>query len=202
MEERQQRSHTIVQEIDLILGTVQELLEFSYGQHGALNLQSCTVQEFIDRVIATLNTRFAGQRITIEKHLEYGGDIQFDRKKMTRVFLNIAENARNAMPEGGTLTITNRLVDNIVHFEFIDQGYGISPELSDRIFEPFVSEGKVNGTGLGLTIVKKILHEHHAHIDIHSVLTKGTTVHISIPRDQASWEEGNELAAGITKTSL
>lgn len=202
IDERKQRTHGIVQEIDLIIGTVQELLEFSYGQYGTLKLQTCSVQEFVDQVVTTLNARFAGQNITIEEHLEYTGDMLFDSEKMTRVFLNIAENARNAMPEGGKLFIKSRLIDNMVHFEFIDQGYGISPELYDRMFEPFVSEGKADGTGLGLTIVKKILHEHHAHIDIQSVLTKGTTVHIAIPLEQSSWEEGKELGAGITKKTL
>ena len=200
IEQRQQRLQGVVQDIDLIMGTVQELLEFSYGQHGTLKLQTCSIQEFVDRVVATLTTRFAGQHISIEEHLDYGGDLQCDRDKMTRIFLNIAENARNAMPEGGKLIISNHLADNMVHFEFVDDGYGISPELSDRIFEPFVSEGKVNGAGLGLTIVKKILDEHHAHIDIHSVITKGTTVHLSIPLTQRAWEEEKELGAAIAKS--
>lgn len=200
LEQREQRSHKIVQDIDLIVGTVQELLEFSYGQHGILKLQTCPIQEFVEQVVATLSMRFAGQNITIEQRLEYKGEIQCDRDKMTRVFLNIAENARNAMPEGGKLIISNRLAENMVHFEFIDEGYGISPELYDRIFEPFVSESKINGAGLGLTIVKKILDEHHAHIDIHSVMTKGTTVHIVLPLNQQVWEEGKELGTAITKS--
>jgi signal transduction histidine kinase len=52
------------------------------------------------------------------------------------------------------------------------------------MFEPFVSEGKEHGTGLGMTIVKKILDEHHGHIEVHSVVGRGTTIHISLPRTQ------------------
>lgn len=196
-----QFSQGIIQEIDSIIGTMQELLEFSYGQHGTLKLETCSIKDFVDRVIAVLETRFAGQQITVEQQLDYTGAIHIDCEKMMRVFVNLADNARNAMPDGGKLLITSRLIQNVVHFELIDEGDGISPELQDRIFEPFVSEGKENGIGLGLTIAKKILDEHHADIDIHSVIAKGTTVHISLPIAE-HLRNGKAPGAEITTESL
>lgn len=194
-----QLSQEMLREVDYILGTVQELVEFSHGQHGTLKRQTCSVTEFIERVIAILEARFAKQHITIEQQLDYTGAIHVDIEKMTRAFVNIAENAQHAMPAGGRLLMATRLLDNVVHFELSDEGEGISPEIRDRIFEPFVSDGKENGTGLGLTIAKKILDEHHASIDIHSASTKGTTVHISLP---VSERNGKEPGAEITPESL
>ncbi len=81
-------------EVDYILGTVQELVEFSHGQHGTLKRQTCSVTEFIERVIAILEARFAKQHITIEQQLNYTGAIHVDIEKMTRAFVNIAENAQ------------------------------------------------------------------------------------------------------------
>ena len=186
-------SQTIVQEIDRIIGVTQELLEFSYGQHGTLNLQTHSVKDVIEHVISLFKEEFTHQNIMIVLNLEYHGKFCVDIEKMTRVIVNIAENARNAMPHGGTFTISNHLTDNNIHFEFIDEGYGISPDLQSRIFDPFVSEGKTSGSGLGLTIVKKILDEHHAHVEVQSVVTKGTTIHIVLPLEQRPWQSQEQV---------
>jgi signal transduction histidine kinase len=102
--------------------------------------------------------------------------------------MNVADNARQAMFEGGVLTITSRLVNDEVQFEFIDEGGGIPPDIQTQMFDPFVSGEKTQGSGLGMTIVKKIIDEHHAHIDVQSVIEKGTTIRISLPRVQRSWK--------------
>jgi len=98
--------------------------------------------------------------------------------------LNIAENARQALSPGGSMTITSRSVRTGVQFECIDNGCGMSPDIQAHLFEPFVSGKEVHGSGLGLAVVKKILEEHHARIEIESVLAKGTTVHMVLPRTQ------------------
>ena len=107
--------------------------------------------------------------------------------------MNIADNARHAMPKAGNFTITSRLANDVVHFEFIDEGIGISPDLQSHIFDPFVSEGKDHGTGLGMTIVKKIIDEHHAQIEVQSIVGRGTTIHISLPRIQKTREDEKHI---------
>ncbi|MBD3306299.1 response regulator [candidate division KSB3 bacterium] len=180
--QRQETSQFIMEEIDRILGMTQELLEFSYGQRGTLKLQTRATPKFIEDVLAKIERRFTEQHITIQQDLQYTGNLNIDSEKMTRAFLSIAENARDAMPEGGTFTITSRLVNDMICFEFTDTGRGMSPDVQSRIFEPFVSGKSEQGTGLGMTIVKKILEEHNARIDIRSVVSKGTTVRILLPR--------------------
>ncbi len=179
----------IVNEIDWIIGMTQELLEFSRGQHGTLKFRTHAVQELVQDIIACIEPNVTDQNILIRPNLQYTGNFEVDAEKMRRVFVNIANNALEAMSDGGTFTITSRLVDDTVHFELADEGGGIPPDLQGRMFDPFVSDGKPHASGLGLTIVKKICDEHHAHIDVRSVVGKGTTIHISLPRTQQTWED-------------
>lgn len=189
VQERKELSQKIVNEIDWVVGMTQELLEFSCGQHGVLKLQTYTVQEFVQDIISTMESGLTGQNILIRPKLEYTGNIEVDVEKMKRVFMNIADNAWDAMSDGGVFTIASQLADDTVHFELTDEGCGIAPDLQVRMFEPFVSEGKPDGSGLGMTIVKKICDEHRAHVEVRSVVGKGTTIRISLPRIHQTWED-------------
>src|SRR5262249_23604245 len=101
--------------------------------------------------------------------------------KLLRVFYNIASNAADAMPEGGTLCVsTGRQKDRLL-IEFTDTGTGMTPEVRARIFEPFMTHGKSHGTGLGMSIVKKIVDDHNGTIEIESEPGKGTSVKIFLP---------------------
>jgi signal transduction histidine kinase len=73
------------------------------------------------------------------------------------------------------------LIGKQVNFEVVDTGCGMSSDLQSRIFEPFVTEGKPHGTGLGMTIVKDILDAHHARIAIQSAVGQGTAIRILLP---------------------
>ena len=181
--DRKDFAQLIVSEIERGVGMTQELLEFSRGKKRTLNLQPYPVDALVQATVSVIHRDFANRNITIYTDLEYKGNILIDIEKMKRVFMNIVINARDAMSEGGSLTIASRHIENIVRFEFIDTGCGMSPELQARIFEPLVTEGKPHGTGLGMTIVKDILEQHHADIDIKSVITQGTTIRISLPQE-------------------
>jgi signal transduction histidine kinase/DNA-binding response OmpR family regulator len=178
----------ILQEIERISGMTQELLEFSQGQRGMLHLQTVSVKDFIQDVLASIERNFTNQHIAIHANLQYTGPFTVDVAKMKRAFINIADNARSAMSEGGSLTITARLQNDAILFEFVDEGREISPDLQAHLFEPFVIGEKFYSTGLDMTIVKKILDEHHAQISVQSVIAKGTTIRIALPRVQRSWE--------------
>ena len=104
-----------------------------------------------------------------------------DQDKMVRVFYNIAVNARDAMPQGGTLTVTTEKQNGFVKIDFKDSGSGMPEEVKRRIFEPFMTFGKKHGTGLGMSIVKKVIDDHKGRIEIESEMGKGTTIHIHLP---------------------
>lgn len=108
-----------------------------------------------------------------------------DRELLKQVFLNICKNGIEAMTEGGTLTITVRAdtdSDSKVLIEVHDTGPGIPAFLIDKIFDPFFTT-KENGTGLGLSVCQRIVHDHGGSLRVSSK-GFGTTFTISIPYDK------------------
>ncbi len=186
-DERKEWMQMIVAEIDRIVGMTQDLLEFSYGQQRPLKLQTCSAKELIEELLALEQCHLASRKISIQTELQYTGFFPVDPAKLTRVFTNIVDNACDAMPEGGTLTISSRLVTkaSLIQFEFTDTGCGMPPELQAHFLEAFVTEGKPHGTGLGMAIVKEVLDKHHAHLAVRSVVGQGTTIRISLPLDSS-----------------
>jgi two-component system, sporulation sensor kinase D len=74
------------------------------------------------------------------------------------------------MPDGGRLTLRVNRVRELIKFEVEDTGCGIPPHIVDRIFEPFVTHGKANGTGLGMSIAKSIVGSAHQFVDVRQSL--------------------------------
>src|SRR3954452_13688328 len=92
-----------------------------------------------------------------------------DRSQFEQVIVNLAVNARDAMPSGGTLTIETRIVDERVGLIVTDTGVGMEPEVLDRVFEPFfTTKGVGHGTGLGLATVHGIVNQSGGEILVYS----------------------------------
>lgn len=176
--ERKDFAQLIVNEIDRGVGMTQELLEFVRGQARSLKVQMYSANALVQETLAVLKQDFTHHKIALHLDLLYTGEIQVDIEKMRRVFMNILANARDAMPDGGVLTILSQKIGNRIEFVFKDTGCGMSPEVQTRMFEPLFTAGKSNGTGLGMMIVKEILDAHHARINVESRVGQGTTIHI------------------------
>ncbi len=149
--------------------------------------------------ISNLLRRLMGE--SIELVVTHGRDlglVRVDPGQFDQVVINLAVNARDAMPGGGTLSVITRAVTvekpfqygaetmppgNYVQIEVADTGTGISPENLPRIFEPFFSTKAVGaGTGLGLSTVYGILRQTDGFIFVDSAPGQGTTFHIFLPR--------------------
>jgi len=114
-----------------------------------------------------------------------------DRNQMDNALLNLAVNAQQAMPDGGTIRFTTRNVGDgtgptpgeWVLIEVADTGAGMSPEVSRRAFEPFYTTKPMGeGTGLGLSQVYGFIKQSNGNVEIDSEVGKGTTVRIYLPR--------------------
>jgi signal transduction histidine kinase len=106
--------------------------------------------------------------------------LRIDARFVKQALLNLIKNAVAAMPEGGTLTVSTERADNDALVRVSDTGAGIPEEIMDKIFEPYFTT-KPFGTGLGLTIVFKIVKEHFGDISVASRVGEGTTFTIQLP---------------------
>ncbi|MCQ3929019.1 MAG: hypothetical protein DPW16_01050 [Chloroflexi bacterium] len=110
-------------------------------------------------------------------------DLHLDPKRMHQVITNVVVNAISYTPEHGVITVSIALHETHVLIQVHDTGPGIAPEQLEHVFDPFfrASEGKVSGTGLGLTIAKEIVERHHGAIWAESELGSGSVFNILLP---------------------
>ena len=149
--------------------------------------------------------RTLGETIDVETVLSAGAwRIEADANGLENAILNLAVNARDAMPDGGKLTIetANASIDGAyarrnlevtpgqyVMFSVSDTGHGMSPEVAERAFEPFYTTKEVGrGTGLGLSMVYGFAKQSGGHVKIYSEVGQGTTVRLYFPRLAAGAE--------------
>jgi len=134
-----------------------------------------------------------GRSVALDIDVAEGLMVAADPTQLTQIFVNIAMNAREAMPDGGTLTIraaedANRMTRTfgaalprpLVHFQVTDTGAGMSANVAARALEPLFTT-KRSATGLGLTIAHHIIEDHRGEISIETAPGRGTTVHFFLP---------------------
>jgi len=167
-----------------------QLLAFSRKQL----LERCTLD--LNRVIADMAQmlrRLIGENITVVTALAQSAAwVNVDRGQLEQVILNLAVNARDAMPGGGQLTLTTESVDSdgadalpsgrFVALVVSDTGVGMDAATRERIFEPFFTTKPVGaGTGLGLATVYGVVEQHGGHIAVDSAPGRGTTFRVYLP---------------------
>jgi signal transduction histidine kinase/CheY-like chemotaxis protein len=122
----------------------------------------------------------------VQVFTEFGRDlplVRVDVEKAHQIFLNLINNAAQAMPDGGRLTISTLAQNGYVQFDFGDTGVGIPPENLQRIFEPLFTT-KARGIGLGLAIVRMLVDAHHGEIRVTSTVGQGSCFTIRLPNDK------------------
>lgn len=173
-----------------------QLLAFSRRQ--VLRLEDVRINDVINDTSNMLK-RLIGDDIELETALKpTAGTIRFDPGQLSQILMNLAVNARDAMPDGGKLTIetANVFLDPdyasnhigvlpgaYVMLSVTDTGIGMTPEVQAQIFEPFfTTKGVGQGTGLGLPTVYGIVTQSGGGIFVYSEVDRGTTFKIYIPR--------------------
>ncbi|MCF7943343.1 MAG: PAS domain S-box protein [Spirochaetia bacterium] len=157
-------------------------------------LKSENINKLSEDMLEFVKYELEEHNVTTELHLSPNiPKIEIDQKYMKQVLLNIIKNAIAAMPDGGVLSISTCRKDDRVLIQVKDTGFGISEDNMTKIFEPYFTT-KDFGSGLGLTVVYKIIREHGGEIALDSKEGEGTTFTISLPLPQSersllTWEE-------------
>ena len=186
--------------IDRSADLIKQLLQFS--QKNVIDVR-CTSLNKIVRDMLRILERSIGKNITVALELDENlSPIEADETQLQQVIMNLAINARDAMPDGGTLTISTESVvldwpyckqhplfapGSYLRLAVRDTGCGIKQEDLQRIFDPFFTTKKVGkGTGLGLSVVHGIVQRHGGTIQVYSEIGKGTVFHIYLkPSDKS-----------------
>jgi len=174
---------------------VRNLLDFARAR--PLDLRIVDPVRALDEALSLAQHKMQLQNITVVRKLEGTGAVNADFGQLRQAFMNILLNACDAMPSGGTLTLTSHFFSGSreVDIGVADTGTGIAPGLLSRIFDPFFTT-KEKGTGLGLSVVYGIVEKHGGTMRVDSRAGQGTTMTIRLPLA----EEGGAAPAAAAAT--
>ena len=119
--------------------------------------------------------------ITLNLQIGSNAMVMGDDSELREVLVNMVFNAIDAMPEGGTLSLSTRTVDDSVVIKVVDTGVGMYPEVRSRIFDPFFTTKGTAGLGLGLAVSFGIIRRHSGNIEVDSTYGSGTEFRITLP---------------------
>jgi two-component system nitrogen regulation sensor histidine kinase NtrY len=157
--------------------------EFSrFGRLPRPEMRPLEINEVLGEAVSAFTGSAEENGVAVEIRLADSlPQISGDRESLLRMAGNLISNAIDAMPAGGTLTLSSSQTDDgNIRIAFADTGTGIDEEVRDRLFLPYVTS-KPGGTGLGLVVVKEIVSAHDGAITIESERARGTTITISLP---------------------
>lgn len=180
------KGESLREHLDVATGEIKRL-DFIIGQFLAAirptkpQFQRVQLRELLDECVRFLQPEIEQAKVKLKLDLRTDlPSMPLDANQMKQAVYNLIRNACQAMPNGGTLTISGTFTDYDVRLSFEDTGKGISSEHMNKLFQPFATT-RSTGTGLGLLIVRRIIREHGGEIDIESREGKGTCVSLWLP---------------------
>jgi signal transduction histidine kinase len=166
-------------ELNRLSDLVQDYL--SLARLSSLQREAVVLGAVVEEFAAEMQEMMASRGVTLHlQNLESLGAVLLHQNAFRRVLLNLVQNAVEAMPQGGMITICGRQDNSRVYLEFQDTGQGIPREQFPLLFTPFHST-KPDGTGLGLYVVQQVVMAHEGEITVTSEPDRGTTFTIALP---------------------
>jgi signal transduction histidine kinase len=193
-DEAREMLKVIVDETDRLNDVVSQFLD--YARPFELRLRDDLLNPVVSRALALVRAQGVPPNVTLVEELaEDLPVLELDAVRMAQVVLNLLQNALQAMPSGGTLTVRTRMGrDRVgrrqVEVHVVDTGPGIAQDAMERLFVPFFTT-KADGTGLGLAICQRIVQAHGGEIDVGSVPGEGASFVVRLPLD-AELDTGTE----------
>lgn len=177
---------TALQGVERISRIVEVTLNFS--RPAVPDIKGLNLNQLLPTTLELVRSIFKRKEVEVDVDFEDNlPQVQADTKQMQQVFINLITNAADAIKTKGSIAIrtytepaTRRGEGTFVVVSISDSGCGIPPEDLPKIFNPFFTR-KSDGTGLGLPITQRILHNHNGIIDVESTVGKGTTFYVKVP---------------------
>ena len=190
--EKYQDLRTIEKHVRNCKSIVEDLLNFARSSHP--EKASVDIHQLIDDVNDFIQQHGRSSQLEIERRYDPNlPNLIIDDKKIRQVFMNLIMNAKHAVADKGTVTITTRWndADQAATIQIEDDGYGIEKMNLQRIFDPFFTTKPTGeGTGLGLSVSYGIIKSHGGHIDVSSRVGKGTTFTVTLPMESGLGARG------------
>jgi signal transduction histidine kinase len=186
--------HVTLKEVQRIQGLIRQLLSYAkFTGESELKMELGDLNALLIHMAAFLEPQARSLGVSIEVK----GDpslppVRMDQERMKQVLLNLMLNGVQAMPSGGTLTVSTRAltVKAVPHVEIrvMDTGIGIPPENLEKLFTPFFTTKGHEGSGLGLLACHQVVDEHRGTISVESEVDRQTTFIVSVPVDPPSYD--------------
>jgi two-component system NtrC family sensor kinase len=165
---------------------LRKMLSFSKPDEEAR--QPTDMNTLVDEILLLHEKQLRERSIHISTSFAEGlPPVNVSRNQLRQVILNMISNARDAMPEGGTLSVATRAAYREIHVLFSDTGVGIKREHLNKVFEAFfTTKDSIKGVGLGLSVCYGFVKEHGGDIRVESEPGAGTTFTIILPQSEAA----------------
>jgi two-component system sensor histidine kinase PilS (NtrC family) len=177
-DDREHLTQIVLRESDRLNQMIRSFLD--YARPTPLSTQAVDVSEMLDEVLVLLEHRELPGGLKIARDFPPGLTWPVDAQRLRQALWNLCLNAVQAMPDGGELTVSARAEARLLKISVADTGEGIAATDLAHVFEPFFST-KAEGSGLGLALVHRIIHDHGGEIEVRSQTAMGTTFLLTLP---------------------
>ena len=207
-QEERDKLEAYVQHIENESGRCREIVHglLSFSQAGSSGIDVVNLNATIQKLLSLVhnNSRAAGVSLVQELSPDLG-TIETNEQQVQQVLMHVLANAQQAMPEGGTVTVRTRSSEagDTVAIDVVDTGRGIPPEHLEKVFDPFfTTKDNWQSTGLGLSVCYSIVESHGGRIEVQSVVGRGTTVTIILPRKQLARKQATQEPVGLRRGAM
>ncbi len=180
---RHKAQNKIARQVERMTNMLQELIEFTKPSGQRPNLKQVDFARYMNPLAEEIRQEIAdrGVKLVLENEPPIV-TVRMEPKRLSRLFYNLLNNAVDEMSDGGKIFLRFSPSPHELRIEVEDTGRGIAPEIAQSLFRPFATHGKAHGTGLGLTICKKIVEDHNGRIWAEaSKPGKGATFSFTLP---------------------
>ena len=189
-EEYHDLAHLVYNEVKRINETIQDFLRFARPEPVHPSLFS--LQELIDELEKQYGALLKSENIDFKTRLDWQGDVYWDRKQIKQVLVNLIQNAMEAIQEKGLISVDVYSPEqDLITVSIADNGAGMPEDTRSKIFNLYFTT-KARGTGIGLSIVQRIIYEHGGIISVESAVGQGTRFLFRLPREVQSIPDSPE----------